>query len=159
MEQRVAMAPTPYPTDFLGRHIIDRLVKQLGFSMAEIKANLVLFNTARKHFDLEQFLIEIGPKANRANNPQGYVVNSIKRHLKEACGIIVRKDGMVTQKEPVAEPEDVARAKQAFNQVTLSSILSSQTKPPFKSTPIKKDGDVPKLSDILGGLFAEPDEQ
>ena len=32
----------------------------------EIKANLVLFNTAKKHFDLEQFLIEIGPKANRA---------------------------------------------------------------------------------------------
>ena len=147
------------PTDFLGRHIIDRLVKQLGFSMAEIKANLVLFNTARKHFDLEQFLIEIGPKANRANNPQGYVVNSIKRHLKEACGIIVRKDGMVTQKEPVAEPEDVAKAKQAFDQETLSSILSSQTKPPFKPTPLKKEGDDRKLSDILGGLFAEPDEQ
>ena len=66
---------------------------------------------------------------------------------------------MVTQKEPVAEPEDVAKAKQAFDQETLSSILSSQTKPPFKPTPLKKDGDERKLSDILGGLFAEPDEQ
>ena len=154
-----AMNRVNNPTDFLGRHIIERLVQKLGFSMAEIKANLVLFNTAKKHFDLEQFLIEIGPKANRANNPQGYVVNSIKRHLKEACGVIVRKDGMVTQKEPAAEPEDVARAKQTFDQETLSSILSSQNKPPFKPTPLKKEGDDRKLSDILGGLFAGPDEQ
>ena len=127
--------------------------------MAEIKANLVLFNTAKKHFDLEKFLTEIGPKASRANNPQGYVVNSIKRHLKEACGIIVRKDGMVTQKEPAAEPEDVARAKRTFDQETLSSILSSQGKPSFKSAPSKKEGDDRNLSDILGGLFSEADEQ
>lgn len=147
------------PSDLLGRHVIDRLVTQLGFSMAEIKANLVLLDTARKRFDLEKFLIDIGSKANRANNPQGYVVNAIKSHLKEAYGIIVRKDGIVEPKEPVAEPEDVAKAKQAFDQETLSSILSSQTRPQFKPTPLKKDGDDRKLSDILGGLFAEPDEQ
>lgn len=83
------------PSSVLGRAIIDRLVKSLGFSMAEIKANLVLFDTASKAFDLEGFLIQIGPKANRAANPQGYVINAIKIHLKEKHGIVFKKNAIL----------------------------------------------------------------
>ena len=91
------------PSSVLGRAIIDRLVKSLGFSMAEIKANLVLFDTASKAFDLEGFLIQIGPKANRAANPQGYVINAIKIHLKEKHGIVFKKNAILAPEEELSK--------------------------------------------------------
>lgn len=91
------------PTSVLGRAIIDRLVKNLGFSMAEIKANLVLFDTASKSFDLEGFLIQVGPKANRASNPQGYIINAIKIHLKEKHGIVFKKNAIMAPEEELSK--------------------------------------------------------
>lgn len=91
------------PSSVLSRAIIDRLVKSLGFSMAEIKANLVLFDTASKAFDLEGFLIQIGPKANRAANPQGYVINAIKIHLKEKHGIVFKKNAILAPEEELSK--------------------------------------------------------
>ena len=124
------------PTELLGKVVIDRLVKQLGFSMAEIKANLVLFKTAAKNFELEPFLIEIGPRANRANNPRGYVINAIKKHLKEKCGIVVKKNEIVAPPKEEATPEPA----------------SPSARPSSSSQPAS-------IGDIFGGLFSGPDEQ
>lgn len=91
------------PTDILGRPIIDRLVKNLGFSMSEIKANLTLLETAKKTFDLFEFLLEITPRAGRAANPQGYTVNALKIHLKEKYNVVLRKHAIVAPKTIISD--------------------------------------------------------
>lgn len=83
------------PSIALTRAVTDRLIKGLKFSNAEIKANLVLLAKAARNFDLEAFLIKITPLALRAANTQGYVVNSVKKHLKEHYGIVIKKDRIV----------------------------------------------------------------
>lgn len=97
-ESTTNIASKIHPKDLLGKPIIDRLVKNLGFSIAEIKANQVLLNTAKKYFELEDFLIEITPKASRAGNPQGYVINAIKNHLREKHGLIIKKNEILQEK-------------------------------------------------------------
>lgn len=90
------------PNAILGKAVIDRLVKNLGFSMAEIKANITLFDIATKKMeDFEQFLIQVTPSALRANNTQGYVVNAVKTHLKEKYGITMRKNAIVAPESEV----------------------------------------------------------
>ena len=169
-ESTSTVAARLHPQDMLGKPIVDRLVKNLGFSMAEIKANLVLFNTARKHFDLEQFLIELTPKAGRATNPQGYVVNAIKTHLKEKHGIIIRKNDILEPKESSVDaklaakiqtmsPPDVKAPKKAVKEeMTIGQILSSRPaqKPEIRD---KRAGSAQSIGSILGGLFGEADEQ
>lgn len=41
----------------------------------------------------------MGPGALRAQSPQGYVINSVKKHLKEQYGIIF-EDNMVLRTKP-----------------------------------------------------------
>ena len=146
------------PTDVLPRPVVDRLVKNLGFTMAEIKANIVLFTTAEKNFDLEGFLIELTPRAGRANSPQGYVVNAVKRHLNEACGIVVTKSGTVLKKEPEAPAEDdAARARKRFDGETVSQILAGGSMPHAESSTQSK-GEPARLGDLLGGPFDAADD-
>lgn len=96
------------PTFMLGKEIVDKLVKYFNFSMAEVKANLPLFAECNKRFgkdehdsgpDLYSFLVEIAPKANRATNIQGYVINALKIHLKERYHLLFLK-GKIVQEEP-----------------------------------------------------------
>lgn len=148
------------PSMVLGRMVVDRLIKNLGFSMAEIKSNLTLLNTARKYFDLEEFLIKIGPKANRATTSQGYVINAVKHHLREKYEVIVRKNDIITPTKQKTDPEDIAKAKRTFDSETISEIFSSQTSTTQQSSPSgKKESEEKELSEILGGLFSEVDEQ
>lgn len=92
-----ALAPLS-PSIALTRPVTNRLVRNFGFSQREIKNNLVLFVTAAKHFDLEEFLINLTPTVSRARNPQGYVVNAVKNHLKEKHGIVIKKDKIMSTK-------------------------------------------------------------
>lgn len=112
------------PVDILGKAIVDRLVKQLGFSMAEIKANVVLFSTARKYFDIEQFLLDVGPNALRANNPRGYVVNAIKKHLKERYNVSVRKHDIVAGAVESSQAAPRPKTGKPDKDMTVSEILS-----------------------------------
>lgn len=112
------------PVDILGKPVVDRLVKQLGFSMAEIKANVVLLSTARKYFDIEQFLLEVGPNALRANNPRGYVVNAVKKHLKEKYGVSVRKHDIVSDSSHTARDTQKPKTGKPDKDMTVSEILS-----------------------------------
>lgn len=144
------------PQDLLGRPVVDRLVKNLGFSMAEIKANIVLMSTARKYFDLEQFLIEITPTAGRANNTQGYVVNAIKTHLKERHNVIVKKNEILSDKPLPYKPYSAQAASQKKGDTTLGDILSGAK--PESSQPQrtgqKHEKDM-SLGSIMGDIFSE----
>lgn len=144
--------------DVLGRAVVDRLVKNLGFTMSEIKSNLVLFDTARKNFDLEEFLISITPSAGRANSPQGYVVNAVKKHLKEACGIVVSKTGIVKPARPAQAPEQPRTRRAKDSEQTVSSILSGGTAQ-RPASPRPAADEPATVGSLFGGVFEEPDEQ
>lgn len=70
------------PGMILGRQSTDYLKHSFDFTTAEIKQNLEIFTQASKKFDLIEFLSKVKPRANRANNPKGYVIASIKSQLK-----------------------------------------------------------------------------
>lgn len=167
-ESTSAVSSMVSPSALLPKPIIDRLVKNLGFSMAEIKANLVLFNLAKKTFELEDFLIEITPKAGRAVNPQGYVVNAIKAHLKEKYGVVFRKNEILSHKEEISQPVSPMETQPATAQPggdtlphssgsTINDILKQkQVRQPASGQRSHKPMTV---GEALGGLFSDPDEQ
>lgn len=70
------------PGMILGRQSTDYLKHSFDFTTAEIKQNIEIFTQASKKFDLIEFLSKVKPRANRANNPKGYVIASIKSQLK-----------------------------------------------------------------------------
>ena len=75
------------PSMIINPEAYQLLKTKFEFDFAGIKANLQLFETADKYSDLTAFLYKIAPGALRAQNVQGYVVNSLKKHLKEDLGI------------------------------------------------------------------------
>ena len=83
------------------RELSSMLINKFGFDWGGIKSNITLFDIAQKEFDLCLFLDKIAPAALRATNPQGYVINAIRRHLKEDCGVVF--DGDMVLKDPKAE--------------------------------------------------------
>lgn len=76
------------PSMMLDREAYDMLLHKFGFDWTGLKSNITLFDTAQKEFDLLMFLDKIAPSALRADNPQGYVINALKKHLKDECGVI-----------------------------------------------------------------------
>lgn len=87
------------PSMILDRELTQMLLNKFDFDWLGIKANITLFDTAYKEFDLLSFLDRIAPSALRAQSPQGYVINSVKKHLKEQYGIIF-EDNMVLRTKP-----------------------------------------------------------
>ena len=84
------------PRAVLGEDLFDLLKNKFDFTVDGMKHNLVLFEAARRAgLDLDDFLRGIAPSALRAVNPQGYVINSITRTLKEKYGVIKTQDGYV----------------------------------------------------------------
>ena len=77
------------PSMMLDREVSDLLRNKFEFDWSGIKANISLFDIAKRHFDLYTFLQKVAPKALRAVNPQGYVINALKKHLKEDFGILI----------------------------------------------------------------------
>jgi hypothetical protein len=65
------------------------LKNKFYFDSQGIKANITLFDTAQKECDILEFLDSIAPAALRAANVQGYVINAVRKHLKERFGIII----------------------------------------------------------------------
>ena len=111
-----------HPSMMLERDTYKLLKDKFGFDTAGIKGNISLFDIAQKHFDLFDFLQKIAPNALRAINPQGYVINSIKRTLKENHGIII-EDGLVLQAKTFEKPK---KTKDSF--MSLSDILGSSNR-------------------------------
>jgi len=66
----------------LTRETLDYLKHGFGFDTKEIKQNIDLFKKAQH--EIENFLLfmsKVKPRANRANNPKGYLINAIKKEL------------------------------------------------------------------------------
>ena len=66
----------------LQKNVIDYLKHGFEFNTKEIKQHIDLFKKAQQEIDFIQFMSIIKPKANRANNPKGYLINAIKKELK-----------------------------------------------------------------------------
>lgn len=96
------------PSMMLDREVSDLLRNKLGFDWQGIKANISLFDIASKEFDLFQFLQQIAPKALRAVNPQGYVINALKKHLNERHGILI-ESGIILQDKNIAKKATVTK--------------------------------------------------
>lgn len=90
------------PSLMLDRSVSSLLRDKFGFDWSGIKANISLFDIAQKQFDVFDFLQQIAPKALRAVNPQGYVVNAVKKHLKENFGVII-ESGIILQDNKIAK--------------------------------------------------------
>ena len=96
------------PSMMIDKLVSDILRNKLGFDWAGIKANISLFDIAQKEFDLFAFLSQITPKALRAVNPQGYVINAIKKHLSENHGIVI-ESGIILQDKKIAKKATVTK--------------------------------------------------
>ena len=87
------------PSLLLDRELYMMLKNKFYFDVQGIKANITLFDTAQKECDdILDFLDGIAPAALRAANVQGYVINSIRKHLKEKLGIVI--DGTMVLRDP-----------------------------------------------------------
>lgn len=96
------------PSAMLDRETIDYLKYSFGFDAIGIKANISLFDTANKHFDLLSFLRKIAPYAMRADNPQGYVVQAVKKQLAENHQVYFRDGVVITGPKKSDEPKSLS---------------------------------------------------
>ena len=111
------------PSMMLDYQFYQMLKNKFEFDSQGIKANITLFDTAQKECDILEFLDGIAPAALRAANIQGYVVNAIRKHLKERFGIVI--DGSMVLRD-------------------TSSVVPNQEGRPSRKEPAS-------LKDILGG--------
>ena len=96
MSTAALMASTGNQLDIIDRMSYNMLTRELEFTNAGLKNNLLLFNVVKKvGMDLFDFLEKIKPGALRANSPQGYVIRALKRHLKERYGVDETSEGFV----------------------------------------------------------------
>ena len=93
------------PSMMLDRIVYNLLKEKFGFDPAGIKANITLFDIAQKEFDLFDFLQHIAPKASRANSPQGYVINAIKKNLSEHYGVVIQDNIILRDKKLEKKPK------------------------------------------------------
>ena len=72
----------------LGRECYDLLVHKFEFTSKGLQNNIELFYLVKKSgMDLRSFLDVIAPNALRADNPQGYVIKTVRAFLTEQYGI------------------------------------------------------------------------
>lgn len=77
------------PSMMLDHEFYQMLKHKFEFDSQGIRANITLFDIAQKECNILEFLESIAPSALRAANIQGYVINAIRKHLKERFGIII----------------------------------------------------------------------
>jgi len=70
------------PTWDLPKNVLDYLKTGFEFEVKEIKQNMELFKIANNELDFINFMSLVKPRANRAKNPKGYLINAIKKELK-----------------------------------------------------------------------------
>jgi len=80
------------PSMMLGAEAVDILKHKFGFDSKGLQNNMDLFDIANRYDELLPFLDKVSPAAQRAKNPQGYVIAALRKHLKEDCGIDVEAE-------------------------------------------------------------------
>jgi len=111
------------PSMMLEHEYYMMLKNKFEFDTQGIRANITLLDLAQRECDILSFLDSIAPAALRAANVQGYVINAIRKHLKERYGVVV-EGGIVLRDS--------------------SSVVPNQGTRPAKKEPSS-------LKDILGG--------
>ncbi len=112
------------PSMVLDRELFQMLQNKFYFDTHGIRANITLFDIAQKECDdLLDFLGAIAPSALRAGNIQGYVVNSVRNHLKERYGIVI--DGTMVLRDPSSVVPKRGRRDPVAEPTTLSEVLGS----------------------------------
>lgn len=81
------------PSSYLSKESLEVLKNKLNFKTKEIQHHGKLFETAEDALDLPSFLRQIAPRALRAKNPIGYVVNAIKDELQRKAHIVIESRG------------------------------------------------------------------
>jgi plasmid replication initiation protein len=70
------------PSWDLEKNVLECLKTAFLFSSAEIKQNMDLFKRAQFEMDdFMAFMSQVKPRANRADNPKGYLINAIRKEL------------------------------------------------------------------------------
>ncbi len=109
------------PSMLLDYEFYMMLKNKFDFDPQGIKANITLFDTAQKECDILEFMDSIAPAALRAANIQGYVINAIRKHLKEKFGIII--DGSMVLRDPSSVVPNRDRRPTLSEPSTLKDIL------------------------------------
>jgi len=72
------------PTWDLSKNTLDYLKNGFDFTQKEVKQNIDLLKQAESEIEnFINFMSQVKPRANRAKNPKGYLINSIKKELKK----------------------------------------------------------------------------
>ena len=135
-------------TDIIDRETYDRL-KGVGFTQKEIIANATLFRAAQRHLDLSRFIESVRPYANRANNPQGYIINSLKNHLTKECGVTIDRNGNIISPRPESNQETLERERRE----RAESLFPFDEPEDVESEVRTSDDKRSALADILGGAL------
>ena len=110
-ESADAMRKQVDPSIMLDYQFYQMLKNKFEFDSQGIKANITLFDTAQKECDILEFLDGIAPAALRATNVQGYVVNAIRKHLKERFGIVIDGSMVLRDSSSVVPNQPAAAAR------------------------------------------------
>ena len=114
------------PSAVIDARLLNLLVKTFGFDERGIRSNLRLFQDLKDAgHDIEDFLIRIQSRANRANSPQAYVIRSLQNLLdgkKTAVGLgnadVQSPSRQSAESSPVTERP--ARARQAKDRLGVN---------------------------------------
>lgn len=110
------------PSMMFDRELYNMLKNKFGFDVAGIRTNISLLDIAQKEFDLLTFLDNIAPNALRANNPQGYVINAIRKHLSEHCGVIIQDNIILRDKTLEKKVKPVKGEPKSLSDILGDSI-------------------------------------
>ena len=106
----------------LDRELYMMLTNKFYFDVQGIRANITLFDIAQKECDdILEFLGGIAPSALRAGNIQGYVINAIRKHLKERYGIVI--DGTMVLKDPSSVGPNHGKREPRKEATSLGEII------------------------------------
>lgn len=112
------------PSILLDWELYDMLRHKFDFDTQGIRANITLFDTAQKECaDILEFLDSIAPAALRASNVQGYVVNAVRKHLKEKLGIVIDGSLVLRDSSSVVPNRDGRPSTEA---TSLKDIIGRQ---------------------------------
>ena len=120
-ESADAMRKQVDPSIMLDYQFYQMLKNKFEFDSQGIKANITLFDTAQKECDILEFLDGIAPAALRATNVQGYVVNAIRKHLKERFGIVI--DGSMVLRDSSSVVPNQPAAASRKEPASLKDVL------------------------------------
>lgn len=82
----------------LGRETYDLMKSKLDFTDKGLSNNVGLFHEAnRLGMDIDAFVRLVTPAAVRSDNPPGYVISSMKRHLGECHGVLFDAEGRIVR--------------------------------------------------------------